>query len=82
MTTATDAGVRSGKGSTEMRIFLIGGAMILANGTMYVDVPWEIIFGYLGLGGLGMSGRILQKTAATIVSGRAPAEKSGDRNVP
>ena len=82
MAVATDAGVRSGANSTEWRIFLVGGAMILANGTVYVDVPWDVLLAYLGLGGLGMGGRILQKTVATVVSGRSPPEKEGDRSVP
>lgn len=80
MSLATDAGVRSGKNSTEMWMFLASGAMILINGTPWVDVPWDTVSLFLGISGLGIGARAAQKTVATYVSGRLP--DGGNQRVP
>ena len=82
MPTATDAGVRSGKTSTEMMMFLIGGVMVLANGSDFVNVPWEVMTSYLALAGMGIGARALQKTVATYQSAKAPATEGENRREP
>ena len=50
-----------GKKSSEFWLIIASGLMMLANGTEYVNVPWETLQWFIGLTGVYSGGRHLVK---------------------
>jgi len=60
-----------GKKSSEFWLIIACGVMLLANGSEYINVPWETLQWFIGLTGVYAGGRQFVKredAKATVVS--------------
>ena len=53
--------MNAGRKSSELWLVVACGVMLLANGTEYVNVPWETMQWYIGLTGVYAGGRSVVK---------------------
>ena len=52
-----------GVNSTEFWLTLLSAAMLVANGTSFIEIPWDIFIGWLSVNGVYTGARTVEKVA-------------------